>query len=74
MALTSQARTIRNLRELISALDRRVPQVERAGEALIANDAAALKAKALRRIGELENQASAGNSRSPAGRRKLDAD
>jgi hypothetical protein len=42
------------LRELIAALDRRIPQVERAGEAAIARDSAALKARALKRIQELE--------------------
>ena len=46
---------IRDLHELIAALDRRVPQVERAGEASIARDAAALKVKALKRIAELED-------------------
>ena len=45
---------IRTLRELIGALDRRLPQVDRAGEAAIARDAAALRAKALLRIAELE--------------------
>jgi len=45
---------IRVLQELIEALDRRFPQVERAGEATIARDAAALKVKALARIAELE--------------------
>jgi hypothetical protein len=47
---------VRELRELITALDSRVPHVERAGEASIARDAAALKAKALRRIAELEDR------------------
>jgi hypothetical protein len=42
------------LRELIEALDRRVPRVEQAGEASIASDAARLKARALERIAELE--------------------
>jgi hypothetical protein len=45
---------IRQLRELVVALDQRVPHVERAGEAAIASDAAALREKALRRIAELE--------------------
>jgi hypothetical protein len=45
---------IRHLRELIAALDRRVPMMERVGEAQIARDAAALKKKALRRLAELE--------------------
>ena len=48
---------IRELMELIAALDRRVPQVQRAGEASIARDAAALKARALKRIEELEREA-----------------
>ena len=45
---------IRELLELIDALDRRVPQMQRAREAAIARDAAALKARALQRIEELE--------------------
>jgi hypothetical protein len=51
-----RAAVIRELLELIDALDRRVPQVERAGEASIARDAAALKVKALMRIAELEKR------------------
>ena len=58
---------IRELQELIAALDRRVPHVERAGEAAIARDAAALKLKALKRIGELKDPASF--SRSDSARR-----
>jgi hypothetical protein len=46
--------TIRHLLELIAALDRRVPHIHRAGEASIARDAAALKARALKRLEELE--------------------
>ena len=38
------------LRELIEALDRRVPRVERVGEIRIAREAAALKKEAMRRI------------------------
>ena len=41
------------LDELIAALDRRVPRVEQAGEAGIARDAAALRAKAVKRLAEL---------------------
>jgi hypothetical protein len=41
------------LEELIAALDRRVPRVEQAGEAAIARDAAALRAKAVKRLTEL---------------------
>jgi hypothetical protein len=37
----------RELEELIAALDRRVPRVERAGEATIAREAAALREKAV---------------------------
>lgn len=43
----------RELEELIAALDRRVPRVEQAGEATIARDAAALRAKAVDRLAEL---------------------
>jgi hypothetical protein len=44
---------MRELEELIAALDRRVPQVWQAGEAAIARDAAALRAKAVERLAEL---------------------
>ena len=53
MALTT-AELQRELRELISALDRRVPHMERAGEAVIASDAALLREQAIRRLAELE--------------------
>ena len=53
MAVT-RAAAIRHLQELIAALERRVPRVERVGEAEIARDADALKARALKRIRELE--------------------
>ena len=46
----------RELEELIAALDRRVPRVEQAGEAAIARDAAALRAKAVDRLAELARQ------------------
>ena len=45
---------ISHIRELIAALDRRLPHIERAGEADIARDAAALKKKALERLAELQ--------------------
>ena len=48
---------IRHLRELIAALERRVPRIERTGEVQIARDAASLKMKALKRIAELEQPA-----------------
>ena len=53
---TDRARTVRELRELIAALDRRVLRVERVGEIAIARAAAALKIEALKRIEELERQ------------------
>jgi len=53
---TPTTRTIRDLSELIAALDRRVPQVERCGEASIARAAGKLKAEALQRIADLERK------------------
>jgi hypothetical protein len=53
MAITS-VEAVRGLRELIAALDRRVPQVQRAGEITIARDAAALRARAVKRLEALE--------------------
>jgi hypothetical protein len=47
-------RAIRHLRQLIDALDRRVPHIERAGEAKIARDAAQLREQALERLKALE--------------------
>jgi hypothetical protein len=52
----NHAPTIRLLLELIAGLDRRVPQVQRAGEASLASQAAALKARAYERIAELERE------------------
>jgi hypothetical protein len=49
---------IRHLRELIAALDRRVPRIESAGEIGIAHDAAALKQRAVDRLAELERSGS----------------
>ena len=49
----------RELHELIAALDRRVPRVERVGEASIARDAIALREKAVQRLAELEAQGAA---------------
>jgi hypothetical protein len=49
------ARTlVQDLRELVDAIDRRVPRLERDGERAIVRDASALKAEALKRIAELE--------------------
>jgi hypothetical protein len=46
---------IQLLRELIEALDRRVPHIERTGEIQIARDAASLRERALKRIAVLES-------------------
>lgn len=53
-ASRSTADLIRHLHQLIEALDRRVPHVERAGEAQIAVDARVLRESALRRLRKLE--------------------
>lgn len=60
MTTITRSDLVRELRELIAALDRRVPQVERAGEVSIARDAAALKARALKRIEDLEREPAEG--------------
>lgn len=51
---TTRQRMIDDLRELITALDRRVPRLEATGEIDIASDAAKLRDKALERIAELQ--------------------
>jgi hypothetical protein len=48
---------------LIEALDRRLPQAQRAAEAAIARDAAALRARALEQIVALEGEPAAGEDR-----------
>jgi hypothetical protein len=65
MELT-RTRLVGELIELIAALDRRVPHLERANETSIARDAAALKARALKRIAELEHQPTSVRSQEPA--------
>jgi hypothetical protein len=55
-SLEPEATVLHHLRELVQALEHRVPHIEREGEAQIARDAAALKEAALRRIGELERK------------------
>lgn len=47
---------LEDLRELVAALDRRVPHLDRKGERDIARDAAALRAEAMKRIREIENE------------------
>lgn len=63
-AQSTGAQIVRELYELIAALDRRVPQVERVGELTIARAASALKCEALKRIEELERETPSGSSRS----------
>ena len=45
---------IEDLRELVAALDRRVPHLERAGETAIAGDALRLRNDAVARLATLE--------------------
>lgn len=45
---------IEDLRELVAALDRRVPHLERAGETAIARDALHLRDEAVARLATLE--------------------
>jgi hypothetical protein len=52
----AEQRALRELQELIAALDRRLPHVERAGENEIVRDAEALRAKALARIADIEKR------------------
>jgi hypothetical protein len=53
---TLRAQKVRELYELVAALDRRVPQVERVGEDSIARAAAALRTEALQRIEALARE------------------
>ena len=46
----------RHLRELIEALDRRVPHIERLGEVDIVEAATALRTKATQRLAALESE------------------
>lgn len=48
-----RAELIAHLHELIEALNRRIPHIEREGEQAIARDSAALKKKAQQRIAQL---------------------
>lgn len=55
MNIDKAAPTLRNdLLELVAALDRRVPRLDREGERDIVRDAQALRRAALKRIAELE--------------------
>jgi hypothetical protein len=57
-----RTRIVRELYELIAALDRRVPHVERVGEIAISRAAAALRDEALKRIAALQDEADAAAS------------
>jgi hypothetical protein len=65
IAESRRAQSLRELYELIAALDRRVPHVERVGEISIARAAEVLKCEALKRIDELEREAPSGASDCP---------
>jgi hypothetical protein len=54
--LAALARQLDRLNDLIMALDRRVPQVQRAGEAAVATAAAELRMEAAKRITEIEGE------------------
>jgi hypothetical protein len=54
MKTRSDQTVVRDLRELIAALDRRVPRLGREGEQAIARDAHGLRRAALKRLCELE--------------------
>jgi len=54
----ARLRIVRELHELIAALDRRVPHVERVGEVAIAQAASVLRDEAVKRIDEIEREAS----------------
>ncbi|HJU44525.1 MAG TPA: hypothetical protein VJ691_16990 [Vicinamibacterales bacterium] len=58
------------LTELIAAIDRRVPHVQRAGESAIANAAVRLRRDAIRRIEEIERSVA---DRPSVDRRPVDA-
>ena len=59
MEARSNQTLVHDLLELVAALDRRVPRLEREGERDIARDAQGLRRAALKRIAELERSLSA---------------
>ncbi len=58
MKARSDQTLMQDLLELVAALDRRVPRLEREGERDIARDAQGLRRAALKRIAELERSVS----------------
>ena len=67
MPPSARQTVVNDLRDLISALDRRVPHLERQGEHAIARDAAALRADAVKRIAELDTESHADDFDKPRG-------
>jgi hypothetical protein len=67
MKATSAQTLLHELLDLVAALDRRVPRLERDGERDIARDAHGLRRAAVQRIAELERSMSPppGNSVTP---------
>ena len=63
--LVEKRTAIVQLVELIAAIDRRLPQVERSGEAAIANAAMHLRIEATKRIVELEAEVAGRGSVDP---------
>jgi hypothetical protein len=62
----SGAELARAREEFIAALDRRLPQVQQADEAVIAREAAALRANASARLADLANDCAEPACSSPA--------
>ena len=60
-AQSDRTRKLRHLHQLIAALDRRVPHVERIGEIEIAREGRALREKALQRIAIIERRSEYGS-------------
>ena len=60
--VTAESELLEALQELVQALDRRIPHVERAGEAKIAADARRLRAEAGARIALLQDRGADGAS------------
>ena len=60
VGVAAQATIVRELGELIKAIDRRLPHIERSGEAEIERTARKLRSDALTRIAEIEREV--GNS------------
>ena len=69
-AATTEPDQLQALQELVEALDRRVPHVERAGEAQIAGDARRLRAAARERIALLRDEVLTGNVAVPEPQRE----